>query len=69
MVSVDIKHVYLLIYKTVLKQSKADLQGIREREWFIEKDHEAMSIVVMNTVKQLLISIKLQVQVSKWSHT
>ena len=55
----------MFTYLYIKQYSKADLQGIREREWFIEKDHEAMSIVVMNIVKQLLISIKLQVQVSK----
>ena len=35
---------------------------MREREYFIKKDHGAMSIVVMNIVKQLSINIKLQVQ-------
>ena len=34
----------------------------RERKWFIEKGHGAMSIVVMNIVKQLQINVKLQVQ-------
>ena len=34
----------------------------RERERFTEKGHGAMSIVVMNTVKQLSINVKLQVQ-------
>ena len=34
----------------------------REREWFTEKGHGAMSIVVMNIIKQLSINVKLQVQ-------
>ena len=34
----------------------------REREWFTEKGHGAMSTVMMNTVKQLSVNVKLQVQ-------
>ena len=34
----------------------------RERERFIEKGHGAMSVVVMNIVKQLSINVKLLVQ-------
>ena len=34
----------------------------RQREWFIEKHHGAMSVVMMNIVKQLSINVKLQVQ-------
>ena len=33
-----------------------------ESEWFIEKSHGLMSVVVMNIVKQLSINVKLLVQ-------
>ena len=37
---------------SLLKEER-EREREREREWFIEKGHGAMSVVVMNIVKQL----------------
>ena len=46
---------------TVLKDRSSKRERERENS-LLKKDHGAMSIVVMNIVKQLSINVKLQVQ-------